>query len=95
MSPRLAVVSVGVSHVSVIPTISSDLVCTRSEIAGAFSRMERAFIVAILKLRCFETGPGLTATSPERSSKHAVEKLSCVRGMGNIFLLQQMWRAGS
>ena len=73
MSAKEAVVSVEDSHVSVIPRMSIDFDATRSERAGAFSRMERAFTVPIRTL--LRAGPGLTEMSPARSRRRANRKL--------------------
>ena len=94
MLAKEAAVSVEDSHVSVIPRISIDFVATRSERAGAFSRLERAFTVPIWTL--LRAGPGLTEMSPARSRRRVNQKLrvGLIRGRGNSFLLQQTWRTG-
>ena len=74
MSARPAVVSLLVSQVSVTDNMSKDLDVTKSARAGAFDRIERAFIVPT---RRAWAGPGFTLTSPARSNSIEARRLGC------------------
>ena len=82
-----------VSQVSVMPKRSMLLLATRSERAGALSRMERALTVP--RRRPHTQGPGLRVTYPVSKRSKEKSKPSWTLGGGRIFLVQQRERDGA